>query len=94
MTEEQKAEHKMSYIGSKIPGYGWKCSCGEAEGTGIGEDHPFAEKFDRTWWAREHLVQVGAAHFDAGYRFRLGKPKRPLRGRVRPVAAQTVRDDT
>lgn len=44
--------HKVRYGGSKKAGWTWECSCGE------GSDGPFAEAFDRTFWAKIHLEAV------------------------------------
>lgn len=42
--------HKIRYGGSEKAGWTWECSCGEGSGP-----TPFAEAFDRTFWAKAHL---------------------------------------
>lgn len=61
-------EHKVSYFGGRVSGYGWRCSCGKSSGTGAltpGQDPaedpatPWADAFERTMNAHEHLIAVG-----------------------------------
>lgn len=47
--------HEIRYGGGKKAGWTWECSCGKSD------DIPYADAFDRTYWAKAHLDEVRAA---------------------------------
>lgn len=46
--------HAIRYSGNRKRGWGWQCECGEGSG-----NIPWAERFERTWSAHDHLDEMG-----------------------------------
>lgn len=68
-------EHEIRYGGGPKHGYRWACTCGESSDM----MRSWADPYDRTEEAHDHLLKVGARVLDANYR--LVKPgKASMRG--------------